>query len=419
MSRFSLVQPFQVVDRPSPIVVAAPHHGIRPNVSADRGTGPIALDLAERLGARAVVAHDLRAIADVNKNPLRLSPLARGYARRYQDALFQHTPCLVLEIHGHQSGRYEVEVSTGFDLDPTLAGDTTFLEKLARLRATLPEMLAARTGRRPTVGVYPLDRDVAKTATDTFTFHKVRRARLLAGLEWYGLHVELSRELRQGQAAFVQSLAAGLADAFRTAMEPLPSDGATIPIRAGAPGAYSPLLLSRSLRVIHAPERYIERNVVVVHPQELEALEALEGDVVAVHNGHEEIRPAIAISQAVSPGCVALPARLRNQVGVAPGQRVVVGRPRLDPEAGKPLPSATIGQIRPGRASTLWLSPGRLERLGLAVATPIAVQGPPPGVSSGAVRLAQDHGLSEWMAAASEGLAARLGLTLGETIVLT
>ena len=420
MSRFSPAQPFEIVDRPAPIVVAAPHDGSRPNVSADQGTGPIALALAEQLGARAVVAHDLRAMADVNKNPRRLGLFARGYAQRYQEALFEHSPCLVIEIHGHRSGQYEVEVSAGYDLDPALPGDAIFLEKLARLRHELPEALAVRIGRRPTVGVYPLDRDVAKTATGTFTFQKVRRARLLAGQEWYGLHVELGQALRSGPPAFVLSVAAGLAAAIRSVVGLLPAAGTTIPTRSSASRSYAPLLFPpRLLRVTRAPERYTQASVVVVHPQELESLSALDGDTVTVHNGHDEIRSVVTASQIVPPGRVGLPARLRNQVGAGLGHWVAVGRPRPDLGVGKPAPAAIVEQIRTGRSPVLWLAPAWMERFGLADADRVTVQGPPPESPAGLVQLVPDLDLPEWAAATSRGLAVRLGLTLGETVVLS
>jgi hypothetical protein len=201
MNLLRLSDPFQIVPGSAPVAVGAPHHGARPSVDADWGTGPIALALAARLGGSSVVVSDLRRIVDVNKDPFSLDKGVRQHAVRYQNALFAGRPRLVVEIHGHSSGRYDIEVSTGFELDASIPAEASYLEKLTLLRRTLPEALENRLGRRPSVGVWPLDRDVEKTATNTFTFQKVRRVRHLAGLDWYGLHVELNAALRVGRGS--------------------------------------------------------------------------------------------------------------------------------------------------------------------------------------------------------------------------
>ena len=127
MSIFGPVDPFSIIQGSQPIVVAAPHHGTRPNVDADLVTGPIALALASRLNARVVIVNDLRRTVDVNKNPLGLQKNVRHYALRYQNEVFCDLPPLVIEVHGHVSGRYPIELCSGFDLDSDLPGDILFL----------------------------------------------------------------------------------------------------------------------------------------------------------------------------------------------------------------------------------------------------------------------------------------------------
>jgi hypothetical protein len=124
MSLFDFADHFQIVEGELPIVVGAPHHGTRPNVDADRGTGPIALALAQRLNARAVIVSDLRRTADVNKDPTRLaSPCAHALRCRTKCSAPRHpwsSKC------SHVSGQYAIELTTSFDLDPAAPSDAHF-----------------------------------------------------------------------------------------------------------------------------------------------------------------------------------------------------------------------------------------------------------------------------------------------------
>ncbi|MGH2593859.1 MAG: hypothetical protein ACRDGG_10130 [Anaerolineae bacterium] len=425
MGLFNLAEPFQIIACHAPIVVGAPHHGIRPNVAADRGTGPIAMALAARLDASAVVVSDLRRTVDVNKNPLRLSRAVRHHALRYQNELFKAGPPLVIEIHGHTSGQYAVEVSTGFDLDPAAPGDARFLEKLAALKQALPGALAGRIGLRPTVGVYPLDRDVKKTATDTFTFQKIRRARNLAGIECYGLHVELSAELRTSRqaqsAAFIDALADALAASIRAAFDPLPPSDAIIPTHTDRSNGATELLAPRTLSVTPAPERFAHANVIVVHPAELEALGALEGDVVIIRNSSEEMRSTIASSLTVRPGHAALPVRVRRQISLGERGRLIVGRPapiRRRPPSAPGNGVVVVRESRQSRDRLVWLPPAEISRFGLQPNLQIRVQGQPDSPAMNSTTLQADPGLPPRAAALSRALMDHMRLTLGEVIAL-
>lgn len=416
---------FQVIAGQAPIAVGAPHHGLRPNVDADQGTGPIALALATRLGASAVIVSDMRRIVDVNKNPLHLGRLVRQYALRYQNRLFQAGPRLAIEVHGHVSGQYAIELATGFNLDPNAPGDARFLKKLATLKQALPDALAGKIGQSPTVGVYPLDRDVNKTATNTFTFQKIRRARNLAGLEWYGLHIELAAELRTTpkakSAAFVEALADALAISIRTAFEPLPSARATLSTRADQPDGLTTLLSPRTLAIALAPEKYVNENIVAVHPSELEALGALDGDAVIVRHGQEEIASTITSLLSIRPGRVGMPARLRRQISVSEHGRVVVGRPAPATHRSPQSRNAVVvhESRREAHAHQVWLAPDEIQRMGLQTGHTLSVQAQPDLPPANSVMLLADASLPPHSADGSSALMEQMVLTLGEVITLS
>lgn len=425
MPLFDLGDHFQIVDGAAPIVVGAPHHGVRPSVDADLGTGPIALALAQRLDARAVIVSDLRRTVDVNKNPLRLGSHVRQYARRYQDELFRSLPRLVIEIHGHVSGQYAVEIATGHELDESAPGDARFWHKLTALKQSLPAALSSTIGQSPTVGVYPIDRDVKKTATDTFTFQKIRRARHLIGAEWYGLHIELIAALRTTKQArskaFVEALAEALALAIQASFDPLPVPAATIPTHADQTGSTTALIAPRTLSVTLAPEQYAGANVVVVNPIDLEALGARDGDVVVLRHGDEELHSTITPSVAVLVGHAALPARIRRQISLHEHDRVLVGRPvLLSPAAAAAANHAQFvaSQARDTRDRCVWLSPAEIARLDLKIDSSIRVQAQPGTDPVNAARIASEASLLPRRAILSRAVMNQLTLTLGEVITI-
>ena len=425
MNLFGLHDLFQIIDASAPIVVGAPHHGTRPNVDADRGTGPVALALARRLNARAVIVSDLRRTVDVNKNPLRLNTDVRHHALRYQNESFRGAPSLIVEIHGHVSGQYDVEITTGFDLDASAPGDALFLEKLAMLKRTLLGAFASRLGHTPTLGVYPLDRDVQKTATDTFTFQKIRRARNLVGMEWYGLHIELNASLRTSRLAqsadFVEALSGALTTAIRAAFEPLPAE-ATIPVKGELAAPLTELIAPGTLRATLAPAKYGNDNVVVVHPDELASLGALDGDPVIVRNGDEELRSTVVSARTVRPSQAALPARVRRQISLSEKGQVTIGRPA--PRASAPADvdrrgSAVVArEARAKKEQHVWLSPDEMQRAGWRHGEALVVQGQPEAPAMKSIILLSDSELPPRAAAVSHGLMERLKLTLGEVMML-
>jgi hypothetical protein len=413
MNLFNAADPFQIIEGGASISIGAPHHGTRPNVDADMGTGPIAWALAQRLDARAVIVSNLRRTVDVNKNPLRFDGMQQRHPLRYQNELFAARPSLIIEVHGHVSGQYAIEITTGFDLDRSAVGDVRFLDRLAALKAALPKALSGKIGQTPTIGVWPIDRDVKKTATDTFTFQKIRRARNLVGAEWYGLHIELNAELRTSRQAKTQAFIDALSDAFAASIgsvfNPLPNAAATIPTRADqSDGSSGTLLSPKTLRIALAPEKYVNANVVVVNPIELAALGALDGDAVVITG-----------ALTVRLGHAALPARVRRQIGLSERGQVVVGRPVLMAAAAHSNndPQVVVQAVRTANDRTIWLAADELDRLGLQIDRPIAIQGQADAPIVTAV-IQIDPSVPLRRAALSQSIADQLVLTLGEVIAL-
>ncbi|BCV21407.1 hypothetical protein [Moorella sp. Hama-1] len=210
----------QIKRRPGPIVVAAPHDGDDTDGLSDGNSGLIAARLAEHLGASLVLARNLRRLVDINKDPESLAdPRLAAWCRRYQQHIFRSLPLLVLEIHGHISGNFDLEISTGYRCI-----DASYRQRLELYRRDLQQSIARlwrpegqlRDIKKPSLGVFPLDQQVKLKATRTYTFHLVRALRLL-GFPCYGLHVEIHRYLRLPQptgpdihSALVEILSTGL-----------------------------------------------------------------------------------------------------------------------------------------------------------------------------------------------------------------
>jgi hypothetical protein len=427
--------PFEIVPGRGPheaVAIGAPHHGTQPNTEADLGTGPIALALADRLGARAVVVRDLRSTVDVNKNPLTHPQDVRRLSIRYQDELFRGIPRLLIEIHGHVSGRYAVELSTGFELDPQRPADASFLEKLRLLKQSLTTALGSRVGNQPSVGLYPLDRNVTKIATHTYTFQKVRRLRNLGGLEVYGLHIELNAELRNNPPSrnpvFIDTLVRGLSASIQAAFDPLPPAGSCLTSEIVDPGPPLAVVARAPLSVARIPAQFVDSPQVIVHPQTLAILGGRPGDLVTLSNAGEQLRTTIHPSPLIPAGQAALPARLRRQIGLALGSAVTVGLlapaaavgVAAEPDPGEDRQPLSVCETRPGNGLRLWMSPTRLDRLqpALGAGAALLVVGQPSLPPLGDVQIASDPALPERLAAASQEVMDRLVLTLGEVITL-
>ncbi len=209
------------------IVVAAPHHGSIPG--SDYFTKEIAAMLASHLEATLLVADGLRPFVDLNKEPsLASTPELRQLCHTYQEYASAAPVELFLEIHGHIRGRYNLELSCGFELNPYHPLDKEFGEKLASLRALLPQALNRHWNKHlllspPSVGLFPFDKKVVMQATKTYLFRKIRELQL-KGRKIFGIHIEVFRDYKTGdtnspifacQKALVAALAESITRAFQ------------------------------------------------------------------------------------------------------------------------------------------------------------------------------------------------------------
>lgn len=415
---------FQVIPGEAPIVVGAPHHGTRPGVTADQGTGPIALALAEKLKARAVIVSDLRHMVDVNKNPAGFSGSARLHAVRYQNELFKDFPSLIIEIHGNATGNYPVEVATGFDLSPDSPGDAVFLERLRLFKSALDAEFSSCLGQSYPIGVFPLERNVKKTATNTFAFQKIRRARNLVGLEWYGLHIELPASMRIGKQAqtvtYIDLLTDALVSAIRTSFEPLPVSGATIPLKADTD--FSDPAARRFFEVAPALEKYAEQAVALLHPDDLEAVGALEGDQLSLYNEGESLHVAALSSPIIQRGQAALPSRIRRQINLMPRQKVGLGlrgHPSFAPKPAAPTCHLMVADTRADeKKPVILMTPTDAARFGFESGSQVLLKGQSPLLSPLLTEIQLDDRLAARTTIISRPLMDKIPVTLAEVITI-
>ncbi len=212
------------------IVVAAPHHGYQRG--CDCYTKEFAAILAAQLEASLLVADSLRPLVDLNKEPHRAAtPELRRLCLTYQEQALADPVKLFLEVHGHIHGRYDLELSCGFKLDPAIPLDQDLGDALACLRASLNREIDKRWQSwyplpSPTLGIFPYDQQVVMKATKTFLFQRIRSLQL-QGRRIFGLHIEVYRDYKTGdrsspyaacQQSLAEALAAGISESFSPAL---------------------------------------------------------------------------------------------------------------------------------------------------------------------------------------------------------
>ena len=171
-----------------------------------------------------------------------------------------------------------------------------------------------------------------------------------------------------------------------------------------------------------APAQYINENVVVVHPDEMARLGALEGDVVMVGHGDEVLRTTVVSARTVKPGLAALPARIRRQISLPEKGQVTVGRPA--PRSATPGQAAAAGGVvilrglRADHDPCLWLAPADAQRFALPPGARLMIQAQPQSPAISDTRLELDPDVPPRSALASQALIDRLDATLGEVLTL-
>lgn len=212
------------------IVVAAPHHGYQRG--CDYYTKEFATILAAQLEASLLVADSLRPLVDLNKEPHRAAtPELRRLCLTYQGQALADPIKLFLEVHGHIHGRYDLELSCGFKLDPTIPLDQDMGDALACLGASLNREIGKRWQSwfplpAPTMGIFPCNQQVVMKATQTFLFQRIRSLQL-RGRRIFGLHIEVYRDYKTGdrsspyavcQQSLAEALAAAISESFIPAL---------------------------------------------------------------------------------------------------------------------------------------------------------------------------------------------------------
>ncbi len=208
------------------ILVAAPHHGYQRG--CDYYTKEFALILSTLLGAPLLVADGLRPLVDLNKEPLQAAtPELQNLCLTYQEQALAEPVRLFLEVHGHVHGRYDLEISCGFELAPASLLDQELRDDLSTLDAALHREIDRRWQSwfplpAPSVGIFPGNRQVVMKATKTYLFQRIRSLQL-QGRRIFGLHLEVYRDYKTGdqdspyatcQQALAEALAAGIGESF-------------------------------------------------------------------------------------------------------------------------------------------------------------------------------------------------------------
>lgn len=190
---------FYIPGKKRELLVAAPHHGYIPG--SDYYTKEFAALLAIKLDGSLLYAENLRPLVDLNKNPqLASMPQLMELCCIYQQHALSEQVELFLEIHGHVNGHYDLELSCGFEFNPSHQFDIEFEERLASLRKTLKQEIADnwKDGLPlppPSIGVFPFDQDVVMKATKTYLFQRIREVQL-QGRRIYGIHIEIYKNFR-------------------------------------------------------------------------------------------------------------------------------------------------------------------------------------------------------------------------------
>lgn len=334
----------------SSIVISAPHHAAHTSIFVsghDKETGRIAEFIAEELKAKCVIVDELRTFIDINKDPLEsLSQYSAEGARAakhmrlfYQSQVFQGIPRLIIEIHGHVKGNYDLEISSGSELSSDVAQDTPALEGLKRLREALARSLH---GTDITAGVFPLDRDVYYQAKMTYTFLRIERLREL-GLPISGLHIEIHKRLREliytqeesgaRPPEFVKALVGAIQAYLKSekilGKKELDRKSVLLDLFPDSPIFESfKLLRDKPFFVQMAPKDFVKKDVILLSHKDLAALQVTEGERIWVSSnklGQGAVEVESLSSERV-PGTASLAKRLRLKLGVEKGEGIFLGR---------------------------------------------------------------------------------------------
>lgn len=330
------------------IVIGAPHeaHPDSPLAGGhDVDTGPVALKLAEILGAKCVIFSEFRAFVDVNKNPYmnqsELNQTGQLVAKRmklfYQSQLFSGFPLVIIEIHGHVTGNYDVEISSGSELDKQFPLDIVQLKALEKLKNSLARHL---NDLDISHGIYPLDSDIHFKASKTYTFQRIDWLRQL-GIPIFGLHIELHKKLRRRIEGILETKEhRRFIDVLLGALRLYIND-----IKKHSKRAYEPqktlvhvfddslVKIDFQVALPHtvqmAPRELIGRDVALLNVKDMQELGIKQGDVIFISKFRDGSQ---AIKVECTPGdrhhgTISIPKQLREQLQIEKGEKMYLGIP--------------------------------------------------------------------------------------------
>jgi hypothetical protein len=345
------------------IVVAAPHHargGTPLSDGHDVNTGYLAELLAEKLNAKCIVVDELRTFVDINKNQIAPAQLADGdhpgrkafkeVDKRlklfYQSQVFADNPNCIIEIHGHRTGVFDYEVSTGFKLDKKVKQDRSLIAALGGFKTVLINKLKASNllnGDAMQIGVYPLDPQVKFVASGTQTFNKIEKLREM-GLNIAGLHIEILERYRPNPNNDVnRKLYDAMAECIKDAVinfihalgKPVEFEFKDYLFNGFFFGSKKlERLTGSAYQVQQVPRELLGKNLAVFSIKELRQLGLEDGDRIVLSRRpdlSDVVEFEITSSRAIRNGYVGIAKKYRDLLNTQHSERVYIGKKaRLD-----------------------------------------------------------------------------------------
>jgi hypothetical protein len=349
----------------------------------------------------------------------------------YQSQLFATNPSTVIEIHGHVRGHFDIEVSAGCLLDERVPQDHALGDALRDFKLELVRGLSEASAFRaspPTVGVYPLDRDVRFAATGTHTFNKVEKLREL-GVNVAGLHIELGPQLRRSpelpeHRELHEQLIACLEAAVRRFMQRIARPGER-DFKEHLLGEFffekDPVsVLDIGGHILQPlPKEQVGRRVAAFSTPDMERFDLAEGQGIVLAQDQTfrtTVEVRVVRDEKIRLGAVGISKTLRTQLARQPGDVICAGR--------RPA-GATHGLVVGYVAAIAEESPAEVAFVGSTIAAELAA----PDASGHALSLrsaaAEAHGVSalpsdelphDRAIALSVALATRLQVTFGDLV---
>ncbi|MBU4190056.1 MAG: hypothetical protein KJ886_03555 [Candidatus Thermoplasmatota archaeon] len=378
------------------LVFSTPHHapkGYQSTVTYDENTDYLGALLAKELEGKFVSARELREVVDVNKDPINIKDAEKKLLTlHYQNLLFENDPQFIVELHGHVSGRYDIEISTGYMLDLTERHDQILLKKLEEFKNSLKHhldrlYLQNNIRQFSTLGIFPIDEDVIMRATQTYTFQKIRKLRNL-GIDKIGLHIELHRSLRVLSGSSEYPLTGLLfVQAFRNAFKDIFITPKTINSSEHVSNTSSEIKESSvptmplHLKVFKIPREYVGRGVALMSSDDMETLHLKNDDRTIIKHRNLSVTTKVEGANR-ERGFISLPATIRNKLNVDRMDTVSVKKDVLQSAVDTNMnmyPNSfylkKAGSRTINNRGTAFLSSKTLHTLGLNIGDPITVIG--------------------------------------------